>query len=261
MKPIYLLVLLFLLAGCAGSRIKPVEITGATEPERLAAALESYNRSGSAFRAMGEVRVKDSPSIGFGVRAVSGRAVRMDAMAFPAAKLVFSAACPSDGACEVYFPDDFVVYREKGVGFGGWLASLALGRVPLIGKATRAGFDPTGAQVLRYADDRGQWAEVIFAPGGVLPSRALYGESGSEPLLELVYSDFRQAGEVAYPGVVAVGGSKNGDEFVLGIDRFESVQAVGDEAFRLKPPQGVRIIETTGSGTWKRLGMFWIPKF
>lgn len=261
MRPVYLLLLLALLAGCAGSRIKPVEITGETDPARLVVALEEYNQRGNAFRAMGEVRVKDAPSIGFGAKAVSGRAVRMDAMAFPAAKLVFSAACPPDGACEVYFPDDFVVYREKGLGFGGWLASIALGRVPLLGKATRAGFDPNGARVLRFSDDIGQWAEVVFAPDGVLPARALYGEDGSGPLLELSYSDFRRAGEVAYPGVVTVGGSRNGDEFVLGIDRFESVPAVGDESFRLKPPQGVRIIETTGSGTWKRLGMFWIPKF
>lgn len=260
MKTAILFFTIFLAAGCAGTRIKPVEFGGTAHVADLYGALLAYNRADGAFKVLGEVRHPGGVRIGFGARVIAGRAVRMDGVASPSARVLFSAGCPPESGCDLYFPDDFVVYRENRAMLGGWFSLLVAGRVPLVGEPIGAGVDGSGSPVLHLADASGQWSTIVFTRDGRLPVRVLYGDADLKPRLELVYSDFRNDGGVEYPGELLVGGEKKGDEFFLRFDRMEEADGVPGEVFGLRLPTGVRVVETNGSTAWKKLGMYWTPK-
>lgn len=260
MKAAILILAFLFAAGCAGTRIRPVESSGSGEPARLAAALDSYNMEGSTFRVLGEARWKSGPRIGFGARAVAGRAFRMDGVASPSTRTLFSAACAEGGGCEVYIPEEGKVYRVKGGQAADWLSMIVSGRVPTLGEPLSAGHDPSGAPVLYSEDHLGQWAQVVFDSEGRLPVRAVYGEPGGKPRLELVFAEFFTDGGVSSPGEVLVGGESEGDEFLLRVERIELTGEMPVGAFQLRIPDGVRAVDSDGSAAWKKLGMFWMPK-
>lgn len=260
MKAAILILALILAAGCAGSRIRPVEEEGRGDPARLASALAEYNREGSALRVLGEARGNTGPRIGFGARALVGSAVRMDGLAFPSTRVLFSAACGPEVGCEVYLPDEVKVYRDPDGWMGGWLSMLVTGRIPLVGAPTHAAVDKGGFPVLVSVDGHGQWSRVVFDREGKAPVRAVYGDSQGRPKLEIVLSGFPGGAVMAGPGEIMVGGESEGEEFVLRIERIEDAGEIPEQAFRLRIPEGVRSVEASGSAAWKKLGMFWIPK-
>lgn len=259
MKPAILILALLLAAGCAGTRIRPVEVEGRSDPAALVAALAEYNREGKPLRVLGEARPGGGPKIGFGARAVAGTAFRLDGIALPSTRVIFSAACGPEAGCEVYLPDEGRVYRDANGKAGGWLSMLVTGRVPLLGRPLYAGVSGDGLPVLVGGDDLGQWSKITFDREGRLPARAVYGE-GDKPRFEVVLKDFFEDGGVVSPGEVLAGGENEGQEFVLRIERIEEAGELPIQAFRIRLPEGVRSIEADGSGAWKKLGMFWIPK-
>jgi len=249
-----------LLFGCATSRIKPVESTPSSDLAGLKAALERYNGDAGYFKILGTARIGGGRILDLGARGATGAGSRLDVLAGPASKLLLSAGCVVGSGCTVFFPDDFMVYRDEGKVMASWFTDLVTGRVPLIGAPQQAGKTASGEGVLLISGRGGQWQTVLFAPDGVLPRRTLYGDGDGAPRLEISYSDFISVDGLPFPGRLVIGGEREGEELVLDLTRVERQEQVPQGAFGVRLPSGTGETVKSGREAWKKLGMFWTPR-
>lgn len=245
--------------GCASARVGGVRFAPGADPAPLAAKVERYNELPGVYRVLGTLKFSGAPAISFGARAGAGQGVRLDGVAYPSSKLLFSLACRFSDGCEVFFPDDFVVYREKAGAFADWLPLLVTGRIPLIGSPTEAGLTREGASVVRFSDRRGQWEQVVFSAGEEVPSEIIFGDAASGAKLRIAYSGWLKVDGRRFPGRTEVTGNGSREELVIEALRVERSGAGGGDAFGLRVPEGALLKDSPGRDTWKRMGMFWTP--
>lgn len=254
------LVLGLLACGCASKGLKPVSYVAGRDPAPMARALEEYNGFEGVYRVLGNLKLSDSPAISYGGRAEPGAGARVDGVAKSSTKLLFSLGCLSSVGCEVFFPDEFVVYREEGRVFSDWVSRLVTGRVALIGEPRDAGVSASGEPVVRYADQAGNWQLVVFDGELSRPEVIFYGDAVNGAKLRVVFSDWFDVGGKPFPRRTVMTGSDSGQELVVESVKVERSAGPGEDTFRLRLPEGAPVKEASGRDTWKRMGMFWIPQ-
>lgn len=253
------LALAVFLSACAGTAIRPVGRAGPADVGPLDAALDRYNGPPLVVRALGKATFPGSGRADFAARAVPGKGFRLDAVAGPFAKLLFSSACREAGECEIYVPDQGLLIRQPDGVVAGWLGSILSGRVPRVGAGVEAWRDDTGANALRLVGN-GSWQVVVFDSDAVRPKRVLYGDDGGGAELEIEYLEFRPEGDTWYPFKFRLRGAQADEELTIELERVERGSEPGALDFTVKVPAGTRIEQGEGSATWKSLGLFWMPK-
>lgn len=249
-----------LLTGCAGRRIVALEPGRPVDPAALKAALAAYNGVEGEVRAVGSVEWAGGARLDFGARAHIGVGARLDGVAGPISKVVFSAACREGQGCDVYLPEHNTVVSDAADRLTDWMTSLVMGRVAVLGQVRGAWSAGAGREVLALGRDGKDWQQVVFDSATGLPVRVLYGDEDEEASLEFVYSDFREVDGDYFPYRITLGGAEEGDELYFVITKYARTPSSDGRAYRLRLPEGVAMKTGDGGDLWERMGLFWFPK-
>ncbi len=258
------------ISGCSGPRIKAVELGGVVDMEALAGRLREFNGAPVNVKALGRVIYPGMGSAEFGVRSEVERGFKLDAFTGAMGRLVLSAACLDDGECRIYQPDKGRLLVDSNRNAALIVGAIMAGRVPVMGKPVGAWRSGEDRLVLKLADDAGNWQLVIFPREGP-PERTVLGSrdgspggSGSgEPGLEIVYSayaGYSLSDKRLVAHTVLVGGHDSGDEIILEFSRFVMDAPPSKKGFEVKVPEATEVVVSNGGDSWRRLGLFWIPR-
>lgn len=254
----FLIMLAALVSGCAGPSIRQINLGREIPASPPYAKLESYNARGEPVRILGVIEREDWPRVDFAARTAPGEGARFDAVAGAAAKLVFSAACETGAGCEIFIPGKFTLFSGPAGRMGEWLPMLLAGRVSPLGELKAAYSLPDGTVALAFARQGVDWQQVVIDPEKGFPLRAVYGDEGSPPGLEIVFEGRRSDDGLFAPSAIIFNSADEDEKLVLRIDTFERSERPKG-GFVLKRPPGVTF-SALGRDTWKKLGMFWTPK-
>jgi hypothetical protein len=246
--------LALLLGGCAGARLAFHPQGAPVDAEIPGGELSRYNAELPQVRVNGEALVPEIGEIEYGARVERGIGARFDGFAGPMDKQVFAAACKTDGDCEIYLPDEQVLYRDESREFPDWFSALLGGRVPTTGRIVSAWKKEGGGIVLRLESVTGNWQTVLIGVRG-LPLEALYGEAGEKPNLKIAFSDYLKVGDSDYPGVIAITG-ENGEER-LRLKAKVVLPGPGKRplAVKISAPEDTKV-DSGGDKLWEKLGIF-----
>ncbi|TAL17781.1 hypothetical protein EPN96_04455 [bacterium] len=248
------LALALLLGGCAGARLAFHPQGTPVDAEIPGGELSRYNAELPQVRVNGEAFVPEIGEVDYGARVESGVGARFDGFAGPMAKQVFAAACSDAGECEIYLPDEEILYRDGTREFSGWFSALLGGRVPIEGRVVSAWKTGGGAEVLRLEDNSGRWQTVLIGVRG-LPIEALYGEAGEKPNLKIAYSEYLKVGDSDYPGVISLSGENGEERLRLKAKVVLSGPGKRPLSVKIKTPEDTKI-DSGGEKLWEKLGIF-----
>lgn len=253
------LLAVLLMSGCAATGIRDPVRSRPADLKVLEAGFAEYNSSPGPVRIWGAAIHDGGPAIDFGASAAPGAGARLDLLAGPMARLLLSATCRENVGCDIFIPGELTVYRDQNTGMTPFLGALISGRVPVIAPLTGAYRDRSGEPVLEFRG-RGQWQKVVFSVDGKLPERIIYGDEGEFAALEVRFADFTEKEGIVFPSTIALGGRWNAEMVVLKVLKVERVPDLPGALFAERFWPGVRIEDSSGRDSWKKLGMFWIPK-
>jgi len=251
---------LIFMGGCASKRITELRPVAEADTAQAMEMLMNYNGVEGQVRVLGSVYYPDKPGFDFGARAEQGVGVRLDGVAGPTAKVLFSLGCLASEGCTVYLPGRREAYFAKGELLAGWVASLVSGRVAVLGEPAAAWRNEDGKLVLELRRAGRDWQRVELDPESGLVHRSLYGDEGEEAQLEIVYGEFAEVGGDLFPHKIMFGGVSEGEELYFDIERIERSESSGAGVFGLKLPE--RVVQRSGDGgvIWRKMGLFWFPE-